>query len=152
MTNIPRSIIEQFEKNYRINSLVLDDFSYTSQVGADGDFHKYIGKELAVYRMAVLLSTMEGSDMLDPQLGLNLLPYIYREMIPSNISAIKNEIVNKIAKYEKDLQLINIIVDQDYKTKSIHFKLYLKYTPSQEDIVLDFEFIKTIQALMLRSR
>jgi len=149
---IPRSIIEQFEKNYKINSLVLDDFSYTSQVGADGDFHKYIGKELAVYRMAVLLSTMEGSDMLDPKMGLNLLPHIYKEMNSANINAIKSEISNKVSKYEKDLLLNNIIVNQDYKTKTVSFKLYLKYLPSDEDIVLDFEFIKTIQALMLKSR
>lgn len=150
--SIPRSIIEQFEKNYKINSLVLDDFSYTSQIGADGDFFKYLGKELAVYRMAVLLSMMEGTDLVDPQLGLNLVPYIYKEMTPSNINLIKNEIANKIGKYEKDLMLTDIIVDQDYKSKSIFFKLYLKYIPSDEDIVLDFEFIKTIQALMLKSR
>lgn len=149
---IPREVIEQFEKNYKINSLVLDDFSYTAQLSSTGDFKKFVGKELAIYRLAVLLSTLEGTDLMDPELGVNLLRYIFRPLTPENINAIEDELRNKIQTYEKDLNLISMKILKNEKTKSLYFNLHLKYTPSEEDVSLDFDFVKEMQTLMLKSR
>ena len=151
MSRIPKEVIEQFEKNYRINSLVLNDFGCGSYIDPTGDFKKYLAKELAVYRLSVLLGTIEGTDIFDPSLGLNLIKYIYKPLVDDVIDGIKEEIRLKILKYEKDLRLNNIEVEEDGYKKLIHFKLYLKYIPTDENIVLDFDFIKEMQTLVARS-
>ena len=152
MSDIPREILLRLQHEYGINSLVLEDFSFTSQIAPDGDFHKYYGKELAIYRLAVLLSILEGSYLHDPELGVNIIRYIFKPMNEDNIEDIKNELEVKINRYEKDFRLNDITVNADYTSKSVYFTLDLKYIPSKEDITLDFEFVKSIQALMIRAR
>lgn len=151
MAEIPQNIINQFFEAQGIKNLVIDDYGFTSSLSAHGDFGKYKGKELAVFRLAVLLSTLEGSYINDPDLGVNLIRYIYKPMNEANVNAIRDELQRKIAKYEKDLFLTNITLEKDTTYKTIYFKLFLKYLPNDEDIVLDFDFIKDLQSLILKS-
>jgi phage baseplate assembly protein W len=152
MAEIPSNVLRQFQEEFGVNSLVIEDFGITSQLAPNGDFNVYRGKELAVYRLAVLLSIVEGSDLMDPNLGVNITKYIYKPMTDDNIEAIKNELERKIERYEKDLRLIKMTVKKDDIKKSLYFNLDLKYTPTDEEVSLDFDFIKTMQALMVRSR
>jgi len=151
MADIPQKIIDQFFAEQGIKNLIIDDYGYTSALSAHGDFSQYKGKELAVYRLIVLLSTLEGSYINDPDMGVNLIRYIYKPMNDDNINAIRNELERKIAKYEKDLYLTKVTVQKDTTYKTIFFRLHLKYLPSEEDVVLDFDFIKKMQALVIRS-
>ena len=152
MTEIPQSVLDQFFSESGVKSLVLNDYGFTSQLSPHGDFNTYTGKELAVYRLAVLLSIMEGTYINDPNLGINLMAYIYKPLTDDIVSLIETELRDKINTYEKDLSLLSIEIMKDTATKSVYFKLFLKYTPSDEDITLDFDFVKSIQALIVRSR
>lgn len=152
MSEIPRDIIQRLEYEYGINSLVMDDFGFTSQIAPTGDFNTYHGKNLAIYRLAVLLSIASGSYFNDPDLGINLMMYIFKPMTKQNVGLIKTELERKIEKYEKDFYLRDISVTSNASTKKITIKLFLKYIPSDEDIVLDFDFITSMEALMLRAK
>ena len=110
MSEIPREIIERLRNEYAINNLIIEDFSYTSDITPNGDLQKYTGKELAIYRLAVLLSIVEGSYLSDPELGVNLIKYIYKPMTDENINDLETELRNKIDKYEKDFILTNMEV------------------------------------------
>lgn len=152
MAEIPQSVIDQFFADSGVNNLVIQDFGYTSTLGSHGDFHKYNGKELAVYRLAVLLSIHTGTYPNDPELGVNLIDYIYKPFTDSVLDAITNELKSKIEKYEKDFFLISITPLEDEVNKTVYFNLQLKYIPTDEDVSLDFDFISDIEALMIRSR
>jgi len=152
MSEIPQSVLDKFFIDSGVKSLVLNDYGFTSQLSPHGDFNTYMGKELAVYRLAVLLSIMEGTYINDPNLGINLMSYIYKPLTDDVVSLIEIELRNKIDTYEKDLSLLRIETMTDTSTKSIYFKLFLKYIPSDEDITLDFDFVKSIQALIVRAR
>ena len=151
MAEIPQSIIDQFFAESGVNNLVIQDFGYTSQLSSHGDFHKYNGKELAVYRLAVLLSIHEGTYINDPDLGINLVNYIYKPLTESIMESIANELRRKIEKYEKDFLLISITPETDEIRKTVYFNMHLKYIPTKTDISLDFNFISDIEALMIRS-
>jgi len=151
MSEIPKEILQQFFQEQGVRNLVIQDFGYTSELSAHGDFNEYQGKELAVYRLAVLLSIVEGSYINDPNLGVNLIRYIYRPMNEANIDSIKNELQSKISKYEKDFFLRSVSVKKDTTYKRLYLVLDLKYIPDEDDIILEFDFIKDIQALMLRA-
>lgn len=151
MAEIPQAIIDQFFADSGVNNLVIQDYGYTSQLSSHGDFHKYNGKELAVYRLAVLLSIHEGTYPNDPDLGINLSHYIYKPLTESIMDHIAGELQRKIEKYEKDFLLIRITPEEDSLRKTVYFNLMLKYIPTKEDISLDFNFVSDIEALMIRS-
>lgn len=145
MANIPQDIIDQFFTEQGIKNLIIDGYGYSSSIAPDGDFHKYHAKELAVYRLTVLLCTTEGTYINDPGFGVKIEPYI--KFSDSTIQNLKNDIAKKIAKYEKDLTLIGITHKSNEKNKSLSLNLNLKYIPTGENVVLSFGFIKDMQAL-----
>ena len=113
---VPQSIIDQFFGSQGIKNNVVDDYGYSAAIAPNGDFTKFNGKELAVYRLTVLLCTSAGTYINDPEFGIDLS--IYSKLNMATVESIKNEIRSKAAKYEKDLVITNIEtnVDDVYKT------------------------------------
>lgn len=145
MANIPQDIIDQFFTEQGVKNLIIDNYGFSSTISPTGDFHKYNSKELAVYRLTVLICTTEGTYINDPDFGVKIEPYI--KFSNATIENLKNNIAKKIAKYEKDLSLTGITHKSDEKNKSLSLKLNLKYNPTGENVVLSFGFIKDMQAL-----
>lgn len=145
MAEIPQSIINQFFNDQGIKNTAVDSYGYAATISPNGDFLKYSGKELAVYRVTVLLSVTAGTYINDPDFGIDI--GIFRKMNSTTINNLKNEISTKIAKYEKDLRLMGISESISEKNKSVKFTLNLKYTPTEESVVLSFGFLRDMQAL-----
>lgn len=145
MAEIPQAIIDQFFTEQGIHNTKMDDYGYTSVIAPNGEFTKYNGKELAVYRLTVLLGTTEGTYINDPDFGVDLP--LFSKLNSTTIQNIKSNISIKVNKYEKDLRLLNISHSVDEKNKCVKFTLNLKYTPTEENVVLSFGFIRNMQAL-----
>jgi hypothetical protein len=146
---VPQSIIDQFFGSQGIKNNVVDDYGYSAAIAPSGDFTKFNGKELAIYRMTVLLCTSAGTYINDPDFGIDLT--LYAKLNRSTVESIKNEIRNKAARYEKDLVITNIETEVDDVYKTVRLNLYMKYTPTGETASLSFGFIKQMQALAMRA-
>lgn len=146
---VPQSIIDQFFGSQGIKNNVVDDYGYSAAIAPNGDFTKFNGKELAVYRLTVLLCTSAGTYINDPEFGIDLS--IYSKLNMATVESIKNEIRSKAAKYEKDLVITNIETNVDDVYKTVRLDLYMKYTPTGETASLSFGFIKQMQSLAMRA-
>lgn len=146
---VPQSIIDQFFGSQGIKNNVVDDYGYSAAIAPNGDFTKFNGKELAVYRLTVLLCTSAGTYINDPDFGIDLS--IYSKLNLATVESIKNEIRSKAAKYEKDLVITNIETNVDDTYKTVRLDLYMKYTPTGETTSLSFGFIKQMQSLAMRA-
>lgn len=146
MADIPQEIIDQFFTDQGVKNVVMDNYGFGSEISPTGDFKKYNGKELAVYRVTVLLSVSEGSYINDPDYGVKI--DLYQKMTKANIDNMKDNISKKISKYEKDLSLVSIKDTMSEKNKSVKLTLNLKYNPTGENVVLSFGFIRDMQALI----
>jgi hypothetical protein len=145
MAHIPQEIIDQFYTQQGVQNLIIDNYGYSSTISPTGDFQYYNSKELAVYRLTVLICTTEGTYINDPSFGVKIEPFFKNN--ESAIESLKNDIARKIAKYEKDLTLTGITHKASGKNKSLSLQLNLRYNPTGESVVLSFGFIKDMQAL-----
>lgn len=146
---VPQSIIDQFFGEQNIKNSVIDGYGYAAAIAPNGDFTKFNGKELAIYRVTVLLCTTAGTYINDPDLGIDMS--IYSKLTNATIESIKNEIRTKIARYEKDLVVTSIVTDVNNKYKTVRLNIYLKYRPTGEEVSLSFGFIKQMQSLAMRA-
>tara|TARA_R100000152_G_C6718961_1_gene145260 strand:- start:415 stop:810 length:396 start_codon:yes stop_codon:yes gene_type:complete len=72
-------------------------------------------QEVAKQNLKMLLLTLPGERIMDPEFGVGLPAYFFENIDPSTINVIKEKVIEQVEKYLPYINLLNVSINDDQK-------------------------------------
>jgi phage baseplate assembly protein W len=117
------------------------------KIGANKDFEKVWDLDMIGDQLINILNINKGTYPYNPELGSDLIKYIFERPTEDKIGAIKNEVKRIVNRYFSGVYVENIVIEYIEYKKIVDINIYLKWEDKEKTILLslnqdDYKYLK----------